>query len=417
MEVNGIYELNVYFDGKGMINANDQGTIDSPDTNQDALIGSFVSARIYESIENPIPSCEVECIFVPIFFNKGLLKDGTRITFKIENKLFKTEETLTFRLYNIKKLALKGPYLHVILEGLADFYNGYTDGNVYNFYGTSSKVFDNIATQNGLESSIDTTSDTQLWVAGQNNVYEFMNFVSKHGWAGKASGMFWCMDRQRRLLYKDIQSLFRNRSDNIYTFYQTPKINPSKNQFQYDLIDTSLMFGTNNIKNDGYGTHDYSFNLEKYELEDISATSVCPENNCLCISEELSQGLNYNWEAFDVGNFHKNYIKAAIQNKRVLATYGTHTILNCQYFQPFRLCQIVNLVYSSTRTDEQSKYFNLPSLSTVYMIDAIKINISLKNIWASVGLVTQGLNVEKGNNYGAGSNLEKGDNYSASSAE
>lgn len=391
MQVNGLYNLNIYIGDQKLF----------PETNDDknVLPGGFIGAEIFESITNPVPSCVLECVFVPAVINSGILKDGTPIRFEISSEYFQLKETLYFRLYKIRELRVQTPSVFVSIEGVLDFYKGYTDGNAYNVFGPSSQVFDDIAKNNGLGKEIDTTADEQLWVAGQNNVYKFMNFVAKHGYINDGSGMIWCMDRHKTLIYKDIKALFNGRSNSIYTFLPTPKVR-TKNQFEYSGATASLPFGPNNIKNDGYGVHNYSFDFENYEVKDIEAKGVCCENTCICINEELSKGLNYVWDSFDFGNYHKNYIKAEIQNRRVLSTYSTHVNLKCQYHQPFRLCQIVNLIYGNARSKEVDKSFGLPSLSTVYMIDSIKIFVSWKNISASVGLVTQGMNVDKGDNYG-----------------
>ena len=106
------------------------------------------------------------------------------------------------------------------------------------------------------------------------------------------------------------------------------------------------------------------------------------------ISKELSQGLSQSWFPFDVGNFHKNYWKAKLQNNRILSTYSTYVNIACSYFMPYRLCQIVRFNF----TDAQDIENRVKSLSGIFSICAIKIEFCTSSITCNLQLVMQGLN-------------------------
>lgn len=373
MIIQDIYDLEIFIDDLNIF---------------DTSAASFVRADIFESISNPIPTCNLE-VFLPIdFIDKRSIVDGTLIKFHISSKTLKLDEEYKFRLFNIKELELQHKYMHVILEGVIDFYNGYSGANKYNMYATTSNVFQKIASDYNLTSDIDSTNDAQLWVAGQNTIYQYMNILAQKGWINETSGMFWCFDRQKRLLYKNLTTLFRERQEKIYTFVQTPTPNLQNKEFGYTFAKASLQSGTNNLRNEGYGGTDYYFDLLTYGPKEAFSKKVVAESKIINISKELSQGLDEEFLPFDVGNFNPNYYNAIKQNRRILSTYSSYVTLESQFFQPYRLAQIVNL----SLIDAQYQDAQVKALSGTYMIDAIHLDISLKAITSMVEIVMQGLN-------------------------
>ena len=373
MQVQSIYDLNISIDDLNIFEA--PGVV-------------FNSADIYESIGNPLPVCEISLIVPLDWINNRSIVDGTKFKFHIVSKTLDIDEVYTFRLFNIKKLEQVQNNVNLLIEGILDFYDGYSHANDFNMYGPSSEIFKTIASTFGITADIDSTNDSQLWVAGQKNIFQFFNYLMHYGWVNETSAMFWCFDRKKTLLYKNLTTLFRNRQDKVYSFIQASIPNLKNKQFVYSKVVGSIQSGVNNLRNDGYGGSDTYFDLLSYNWIDVSAKKVVAESNLINISKDLSRGLSQEWFSFDVGNFHKNYYLAYKQNKRILSTYSSFITLTTEYLQKFRLGEIVNFDYIDSK-DQSNK---LTALSGVYMIDAIHTKISLSKINSSLELVMQGLN-------------------------
>lgn len=373
MQVQEEYELNIYIDGLNIFEA--PGVI-------------FLGGEITESICSPIPTCKMK-LSIPLGWLDGRsIVDGTIFLIEIKNEDMNLYESMKFRIFNVTKIRINQDFAEIEIDGILNFYDGYKDGNPYNQYSSSADVFRNAAAMTGIECDVDDTNDEQLWVAGENNLYQFLMKTATHGWADETSAMIWCIDRHKILLYKNLTTLFRTRSNNIGTFIQLPHPESEDKVYGYTQAEVSIQAGYENLINHGYGGEDRYFDLLTYEWTDVSAKKVVAESNLINISKELSQGLSQSWFPFDVGNFHKNYWKAKLQNNRILSTYSTYVNIACSYFMPYRLCQIVRFNF----TDAQDIENRVKSLSGIFSICAIKIEFCTSSITCNLQLVMQGLN-------------------------
>ena len=350
----------------------------------------LVSADIFEAVANPIPTCQIDVILPLAWLDERSVVDGAKIKFSVEFLEMKNpmKHEYNFRIFGMKKVNIEQKFVHLLIDGIADFYEGYQEGNQFNNYALVSDIFKNIATTYGLNSDIDPTDDRQLWVAGENNTYQFMQYMTEYAWRNETSSYFWCLDRERRLLFKNWTTLFRERQNNIFTFIQSPNAKIDDMYFTYTKASGSIQSGTNNLNNCGYGGTDYQFSLLDYETKEITAKKVVAESQLININKELSQGLANEWYPFDLGNCHANYYKARKQNRRIMSTYSTYIRLESQFFQPYRLCQIVNFEY----LDAQDPKNKIKSMSGTYMVDAIHTTFTTSNVTATIELVMQGLN-------------------------
>lgn len=373
MIIQDIYELDIFIDKLNILTT--PGVI-------------FSSARIYESISKPVPSCELELI-VPIgWLDQRSIVDGTLIEFQIKCTIFNFQEKLSFRLFNISRIQLDQKFATIKLVGVLDFYDGYRHANEYNLYGKSSDIFNLIANDFNLDSDIDTTNDKQLWVSTNKNLYSFFIYLAAHGWIDETSAMLWFFNRNKKLNYKNLTNIFRERSNDLYKFVQTAIPDYKNKEYVYANAIVSVQAGFENLVNGGYGGKDNYFDLLSYEWKEINPKKVIAESNLINISKELAQGLAQQWYPFDFGNFHPNYWLAYKQNKRILATYSTIVALNCQFFMPYQLGELVNFILQ----DSQDMNNKVNSISGTFVVSAIKINISLQSITSDLELVMQGLN-------------------------
>ena len=373
MKVQEEYDLNIYIDGLNIFEA--PGVI-------------FSGGEITEAICNPVPTCKLN-LSIPLgWLDERSIVDGTIFLIEIKNEDMNLYESMKFRVFNINKIRINQDFAEVQIEGILNFYDGYMDGNRYNQYSSSADVFRNAAALTGIESEIDDTNDEQLWVAGENNLYQFLMKTATHGWADETSAMIWCMDRHKILLYKNLTTMFRTRSNTIGTFLQLPHPESEQKVYGYTQAEASVQAGYENLINGGYGGEDRYFDILSYEWKDVSAKKVIAESNLINISKELSRGLAQSWYPFDVGNFHENYWKAKIQNNRILSTYSTYINVACSYFMPYRLCQIVRFNF----TDSQDIENRVRIVSGIFAICAIKIKFTTASLTCNLQLVMQGLN-------------------------
>lgn len=373
MQIQNRYELDIFVDDLDFFKTN--GCV-------------LMCADIWEAINNPIPVCKLE-MSVPIaWIDNRSLVDGSLIKFHIRCNKYKFDDVYLFRVFNLERLNLDQGFVHVVVDAVLDFYPGYRYGSDFNMYGQTSSIFKKIAEKFDLDSNIDSTNDSMTWVAGENSLYNFMTYMTQYAWVNDTSAMFWCFDRGKRLLFKNLTTLFRNRQDKIWKFVQSAAPNVDEKQYSYSQVHSSLQSGTNNIRNEGYGGSDAYFDFLSYKMKDVSAKKVVAESKMMNISKELSKGLAQQFFPFDIGNFHSNYYLAYKQNRRILSTYSSYTVLKTEFLQSYRLGQIVNFEYTDSMNDNNK----LESLSGVYMIDAIHIMITTSSIKSNVELVMQGLN-------------------------
>lgn len=372
MDIQNTYKLNIYIDGMDI--TSDSGCM-------------LINAQIMEDINKLIPMCEIKFTVSNHILDNLSIVDGATIAFNIEAEELKFKEMLFFRVYQLDfKLEQEFANVHVI--GLLDFYDGYKHSNEHNLYGSSSDVFNSIASKYKLTSAIDQTNDHQLWVAGEDNLYAYMSHVANAGWVDNTSGMFWCMDRHKILLYKNIASMFRNDSKQLWTFMQLNTPNVDEKIFVYSQAVANIESGKENLMHEGYGGEDHYFDLLSYGWKEAVSKKVIAESNIVNINKNLSKGLSQAWYPFDVGNFHKNYYNAIKQNKRILSTFSTYVNIESQFFMNYRLGQIVNFMHMDSQDISNSIHLT----SGKYIIKAININMTPSKITSSLKLAMQGLN-------------------------
>ena len=374
MRIQNIYDVDIFIDELNIFKAS--GVV-------------FLDARIDEGFITPLPTCTLSVILPLDWINKRSIVDGTIIRFDIKSKALDISESLRFRLYDITRLTLEQDFCTVQLNGVLDFPEAFRFYNQFNMYGSTADVFAQVAKTFTLPNEIDPTNDQQLWVSGENNLVQHLNYVAQFGWIDNTSAMIWALDRHKILLYKNLTGLFRNRNQKCWAFIQSPdKYDAKEKIFGYSQASLNIRAGSENIKHEGYGGDDSYFELLGYTWRKPSARQVVAESNLINISKEVSQGLATNWYPFDVGNFHKNYWLARKQNTRILSTYSTYAVIQCQHLMNYRLGQVVKFVLMDSQDD--TRVINMGS--GLYMITKIDIHITSNSVTSIVNLAMQGLN-------------------------
>ena len=350
----------------------------------------FLNSVIYENIEDLVPTCTIDLGIMGMALEELPFVDGSKIEIHIQSDGYGVDNTYLFRLYDIEEINQNGWILSIRLFCALDFFDGYTQGNTFNTNATTSEIFKKIANNYQLENDIDPTNDKQLWVAGENNLYQFMTYMTQYAYIDEKSAMFWCFNGQKKLLFKNIIDIFSKEAKDAFTFIQAAFYDSQEKIYRYVNINANISSGTNNIRNQGYGGNNYYFDLLTYNIKEANSRFVVAENRMLNISKELSKGLANTMLPFDVGNFHEKYFNAYKQNKRTLSTFSTEVTLTTDCLQSFKLAEIVKLIYM----DNGDIDLAIKPLSGNYIIAGINTIISKQAIVANVRLLTQGLNTK-----------------------
>lgn len=383
-------------------------------TDEITKVISFRDCNIYEGIDDLIPTCTLR-VYLPIDLvnqSPSLLMDGAKITINIQTKsdfeMFQMNETYNFRLCGVDDIQIDSYFINCTIYGIFDCYKLFEDGNQYNAKANSSEIVCKIAGACGLQCEKDGTSDKQLWIAGEKNARDFIKYMAKYGYIDGTSGIFWCVTKEKKLLYKNIIKAFNGgcSGGNCKAFIPAAgpggenKTSSDQSQKQagqisaawtYSTISTNLKNGDNNINHGGYGGKDNYFKLKDYKLEKASCNQNCACSGCCNISKELSQGLNSVWPGFDVGNHYNNYFKAAKQNERVLASFSTELNAFCQFLQPIKVGEVLNVVYSYTYYNSEEKIGPFKTLSGKALVSSNRIELSPAGASNYVTLVMQGI--------------------------
>ncbi|MBR2239985.1 MAG: hypothetical protein IKO49_02010 [Bacilli bacterium] len=372
------------------------------------------TCSIYESIEDIIPTCALDVTIPVDYVNKNaeILSDGTKIIIQINTvpdfNLFELNETYTFRLSGVEEIETQGPFIHCIIYGIFDCYKLFEDGNQYNAKANTSEIVCKIAGACGLECDKDGTSDNQLWIAGEKNARDFIKYMAKYGYIDGTSGIFWCVTRNKKLIYKNIITAFNGScsSGNCNKLF-IPSPGPggtrkgtedtnSVSAFTYTTISTDIKNGLNNLKYNGYGGKDVYFELKEYKNKNAECckTTCCNGGGCCNINKELSQGLATIWPGFNFGNTYKQYYQAPRQNTRVLAGFATQLEAYCQFMQPINIADVLNVQYIYTYNEKNEGDITFKLLTGKAMVNSHVIEISPGYVSSYVGLVMQGLNAD-----------------------
>ena len=377
---------------------------------------------IHESISDIIPTCKVEIEVPYTWIDNQYITDGTLIyiNMKINEKISSGYEKLKekpyiFRLFKIHKLEDHGVFVKLLLHGVIDFISGYGNANELNCACTTSSVFKNCATKFGFtNTSIDDTSDKQLWIANGRTVYQFLTYCCLDGYINDTSAMMWAIDRNKKLYYKNIVKCFDcnkaasncangNCSDGCLGIrvgsYGVPVV-------------THAPFGINNVQLGAYGANGNAFQLIegtecKYDYSVSTSDKVTKTSESTCVCKNCDCKNSQDWFPFDVGNHHKNYFKAANQNRQVLSTYSTFMTIQFSpstglvvkdsivpFFEAYHLFDTCNIEYDVHA--DKGKFTKMKALTTKAMVESIDVNVTQKHAGTQIKFVTQGLNT-KGN--------------------
>lgn len=368
--------------------------------NVDILDGgsaSKVQCIIEESIYDNIPMCKIVFLSSPEFISETPIIDGTKIKITITSDAFSINETIPFRVMKMSALPYGNDIMYSI-ECVIDFYELFRTPIKYSMNNNSSEVFKLIASKNNLANSeIYTTQDKQLWAPSCSNLYQWMNYITQHSWASQQSAFFWALTRNKKLVFADVDRLVYNSKNITKICYGDIKEDDIDNNIvRYKDIAFEMNPGPENLFNKGYDGENNYFDLLSYSTKSVNANKVRAVSEIININRELSSGLGKNISQFNVGNHHKNFFVAEVQNRRILSTFSTYVDLFCEFYFPINIAQVCLLEGQSHNT---SKNEEVNTLNIKYIISKIQTKITSSNINMNVELCSQGYNGKSTESY------------------
>ena len=107
------------------------------------------------------------------------------------------------------------------------------------------------------------------------------------------------------------------------------------------------------------------------------------------MNRELIKPQRYDVSPWNVGNVHKNYTKALLQNQRILSTYSTNQRMSASQQKEVHLLDRVELqLHTKSGNRDRLRDF----MDGLYFVDRIATHISTKAIKCFYNICREGFN-------------------------
>lgn len=353
----------------------------------------FHELTIVEDIETILPTCTISFICDEFFLKDNPIVDGSKLQIDIFNSSKQVKESYKFRVFNTK-IEIQNNVIIYNIYGYFDIYGMYSDAYKYVLFGNSSEVFNNIAAQLKLKTDIDNTKDKQLWSASNLNVVQWLSNIANHGYIGDTSCMIWAVDRNCKLLYKDLSNIItRARNSSLYNLSvgMNNKLKSAKDII-YATASPVFDSGVENLSKRGYGGSDYYFDFKTYAIKEAVSKKAVASSNIINVNKDLAASASRNYyKGFNFGNHHENYYQAEIQNQRLASLFSTYFNINLRDWFNFSLLQPINFKYRSDNVAAS----DIEALSGIYVINKIISRYTLNSIQQEIQIMGQGYNTVK----------------------
>jgi len=351
-------------------------------------VASKVNCKITEDVAYGMPVCKLTFMSSRDFLGDFPIVDGVKITIELKSTELKIDEIMFFRVANVRSTA-NGNNMIYSLDCIVDFYELFRNPIKYSMNSNSSEIFKKIMSDNNINGSIHQTQDKQLWSPSETNLGQWLSYVAAHAWSSPQSGFYWFMNRTKNMFFLDIDKLIYE-SKNVVKFKygdtMAEDIDSRIVRYKNLAIDTKP--GEENLFNRGYDGSSEHFDLLSYTTQSINANKVRAVSEIVNINKELSNGLGKNFSSFDVGNHHKNFFLAEMQNRRVLSTFSSYIALSCEIFRPLKLSQVCTIETVAPANSNST----INTFDIKYIVNKILTTISSSTVSMEVELCSQGYN-------------------------
>lgn len=273
------------------------------------------------NIFNSLPALRMTILDDRNLFDGGALNAGSVLTLKVgESQEAAAENGMEFVIQGVPQQKdngnLKLYTLYAVLNNLR--YQKCVEPIFYK--GTSSNALKYVCDKCDLLYDGVYTNDDMVWCNGTKDYASFVSHIVNHGYKDSYSCMVSAVvlgDKKGKLVYKDVQDIRPK-----YTFSNT-----TRDSITFQFVQNSFenKSGLYNLEY-GYKNQFCQYGLEENRLVD-ELTFHKIDSSVLNLSKTTLDETGYIRNKVlppDVGNYHKNWLKAEYQNIRIKSLYSVY---------------------------------------------------------------------------------------------
>ena len=268
------------------------------------------------NIFNSLPALRLVIMDDRNLFEGGSLNAGSILTLKVgENKEAAAQTNYEFVIQGVPEQKDNGNLKIYTIYAVLNFlrYQKCVEPIFYN--GTSSGALKHLCKECGMAFEGDSTNDEMIWSNGTKDYASFAQHIINHGYQNSSSCMVGAVKLDGTLVYKNVQDVTPK-----YTFSNTTN---DSQTFQFVKNSFENKSGLYNLEY-GYKNQFCQYGLEENKMMD-ELTVHKTSSSLLNISKSTLDETGYVRNKVlppDIGNYHKNWLKAEYQNIRLKSLYS-----------------------------------------------------------------------------------------------
>ena len=351
--------------------------------------GQLKEIVITETSNQFLPTIEFNYIdrFGLLFSNPSVY-DGKVISVAMATSQHDLESSWKEYIVYPRKVMARTDGFFVSVVGFLNFPDYYIGGSYKSYIGNSSDVARKVASEVGMNSVVDDTNDSQIWLLAGQSRAKFLKSVANHAYSNRNSTYINFVDRNKNLNFIDISK--RRSSPIKWIFQAVSKIPDTRIKDNVILVPENELIA--NFSSDllnasaGYGIVFRQFDFTSGNETFSTPADYTSFTKYLNVSKDI-KGTRFEYYPHNSGNTHKNYVLAKFQNLRNRSLYS----INLQLATPTpvlaNLFDRVQFLYH-----DRTKGTSGAVLEGPYFIERIVQTISDSSFVVNYGLVREGIN-------------------------
>lgn len=352
--------------------------------------GQLLSLVITENCNQFLPTLEMRFVDKQgTLFTDPIVHDNVRLSVSLAVNNKDTNSDWRDFQVSVKEIISTRTENVIFLTGLLHCPEYMYESMYKSYRSSTSNIARQIAQDCTLTADVDDTNDDQAWINYGMTRAKFLKHVSTKAWKDPQSAYIVCVTRDRILKYCDITTR-RNQAPK-FTFQvmsSSKLVDTNKDIIYVSEADYKVEFN-NNIFNfaGGYGLSQRSFDYLSGAEKFLSPDDYKPHTTFLMQNADL-KGNRFLYGSDDMGNLHKNYNLAMVQNIKNKSLYSTSLIVTCPASQIIgNLLDRVQFIYF-----EKTRGTIGNILDGIYFIGRITHTIEGATYITKYELVREGIN-------------------------
>jgi hypothetical protein len=339
-----------------------------------------------------VPTLEFELIDPSGYFGENrYLADGIRVEVYLSSARTSDNDYVPFRVFRCSRLDAGSTAQRYVVSCYYDapsFLFG--QRSVSYASRTSSDVVKAIAAEVGMFPDVDPANDVMTWRCASKTLARFLaEDVVTRAYLDQSSVFAMAASHvSKKVLFKNLSSAIRKTPD--FLISDNPSDRPD---YLLSEKEPTSMSGLFNVAGGGYGLECTGYSLASNSFQTFRGLSVAKSGGRLQIQSDLvGSKARQVYSPIDVGNVHPNYMRAAGQNARALATYSNQVDVLIRGYTKIDLFDVVSL--RTKRVQGQTGFDEIQSSNYICVGRA---QIATRSEYAErISLVTNTINVLDG---------------------